>query len=189
MRTLLIMFSAVFITATAQTLALESDVFSINQFAISHSSPVSFSIGYPKGWRVTQDSSPQLGGFITTDGIWICTFWPTNYSSTNWTTFTIWRSGGATTKEAAESFLASTRKDGIYTEKGLSSVRTSAGDSGCLVECEANINGVRVIAHDFFFHSGNKGAIRILIVTPAADSSWRSELDQMVSQTLRFDGA
>jgi hypothetical protein len=41
---------------------------------------------------------------------------------------------------------------------------------------------------DFFFHSGNKGSIRIEILTRKTDSSFRSELDEMVLNTLRFDG-
>jgi len=38
------------------------------------------------------------------DGDWICTFWTTNFSSTNYAGFTIFRSGGATAKEGADEF-------------------------------------------------------------------------------------
>jgi hypothetical protein len=211
MRTLVIMFGAAFITATTQTRALESDVFYINQFAISHSSPVSFSIGYPKGWQVTQYSNSPQGESIAADDGLICIFRHTNYLSTNWISFTIWRSGGATAEEAADSFSASVSKGGPYAVKSSGSVRTSAGDSGWLVECDGNLglhqiatNGsaagspfkaapttgqIRAVSHDYFFHCGNKGSIRVTIMTRAADSALRSELDQMVLQTLRFNDA
>jgi len=53
MRTLKIMLTAMFITVAAQSWAMETDEFSIHQFTVSHTSPVSFSIAKPKGWTVT----------------------------------------------------------------------------------------------------------------------------------------
>ncbi|HUA65993.1 MAG TPA: hypothetical protein VME24_09105 [Alphaproteobacteria bacterium] len=47
----------------------------------------------------------------------------------------------------------------------------------------------KVIGQEYFFHSGSKGSIRIEIVTSAGDSAFRSELDKLVLQTLRFGGS
>lgn len=205
----LIIFSALFMTV-AQSWALESDLFIIHQFAVSHSSPVSFSIEYPKGWRVTQELKSHSGEYLAADGFWVCAFWPTNIFPTNFAGFTIFRSGGVTAQEAVDTFSVISSRNGTYTKKGLSSVKTNAGDSGYLLESEANFDNVntstnlpkftnavnnvqviklgQVVLQDFFFHSGNKGSIRIEILTRKTDSSFRSELDEMVLNTLRFDG-
>lgn len=210
MRTLKIMLSATFIIVAAQSRAMETDEFNTHQFAVSHSSPVSFSIAKPKGWTVTQDSRLHSGEDMVSDGYWICTFWTTNFPSTNDAGFTIFRAGGATAKEAADEFSKLSSRIGIYTPKGLTSVKTSAGDPGYLLECEANLDDVKapplnlqgievgdihqikpgqVIVQEFFFHSGNKGSIRVEVLTREVDSSFRSELDKMVLETLTFNGA
>jgi hypothetical protein len=209
MRALSIIFGAMFITAATQLWALESDMFSIHQFAVSHSSPVSFSIEYPKGWKLTQDSTPHFGEAMTMDQNWICTFWPTNFTPTNYAGFTIFRSRRvATVQEAADELSKVSSRIGIYTQKSFSSVKTGAGESGYLVESEANFDDVktppilpkidnaigavrpiklgRVVLQEYFFHSGSKGSIRIEILTREVDSSFRLELNQMVLKTLRF---
>jgi len=192
-----------FITVAVQLIAMETDEFSIYQCAVSHSSPVSFSIAYPKGWKVTQDSSIHVGAYLVSDGIFICTFWTTNSSATNYAGFTIFRSRGATEEEAAQEF----------SKEGLKPVKTSGGDSGYLLEFDEiydnkkfprlqEIPGLavtlgdpqplklgQVIRQEFFFHGGNKGSIRVEIETREVDSLFRSELDKMVLETLKFDGA
>jgi hypothetical protein len=213
MRTLKILLSATFIIVSALSRAMETDEFNIHQFAVSHSCPVSFSIAKPKGWTVTQDSRLHSGEDMVSDGYWICTFWATNFPSTNYANITIFRSGGPTAKEAADEFAKLSSRTGIYMQKGLTSVKTSADTSGYLLECEANFDNEtppnlqglmvtvgamhqiklgRVFVQDFFFHSGNrgnKGSIRVEILTREVDSSFRSELDKMVLETLTFNGA
>jgi hypothetical protein len=105
----------------------------------------------------------------------------------NFTIWRTWRSAGTTAKAAAESYVTDLRRSGIYKERNVTEVKTKAGDSGYLVECEANLVQGPVISHDYFFHVGAKGAIRILIVTPADGAVSRSELDRLVLQTLRFN--
>ncbi|HTV43335.1 MAG TPA: hypothetical protein VMF08_22425 [Candidatus Sulfotelmatobacter sp.] len=73
-----------------------------------------------------------------------------------------------------------------YIVKGLTLITTAAGDSGWLVESEATTTAGKTIAHDYFFHSGKKGSIRINIVTPEWNQGLRSDLDKLVLQTLRF---
>jgi len=147
---------------------------------------------------------------MVSDGNWICTFWPTNFVPTNYAGFTIFRFGGATAREAVDEFSKLFSRIEIYTQKGLNTVKTSAGDSGYLLECEANLDNVKapppnlqgikvgdihqiklgqVVLQEFFFHGGNKSSIRVEILTREVDSSFRSELEKMVLETLRFDGA
>ncbi|MGC9940677.1 MAG: hypothetical protein ABSE48_02515 [Verrucomicrobiota bacterium] len=215
MRALILTFGVLLIAAPVQMQALESDVYSINKPPVPGEALVSFSIGYPKGWRVMEDPRHQqtdvyydVVGPIPSS--MICAFWPTNISSA--TSYVVWRTEGASNLKAAEHFLASVHQLGLYKEKIITAVRTSTGDSGCLVECEADlennivvppnllgtktgvllspIHGVgRVVSHDYFFRGGEKGCIRISIVTQTVDLSSRSELDQMVLKTLRFHGA
>ena len=171
--------------------AMEFETFSTKQFTITHTSPVSFSVGYPKGWKVTQDDRPSSGEFVTADHEWIAQFWQTNRADfqTNGTTFTLFRAHGATAKQEAESFLASVTKRGIYKERSLAEVKTASGETGYLLECEATLQGVKEISHDFFFHSEKGGCVRILVVTRAGNASWRSELDSLVLNTFRYDDA
>lgn len=200
------MFS-VLLLATLRAQALESDVFSIHQSALSHSEPVSFSIAYPKGWSVTQ-SGPQgfLSDYTIVDNNLICSFWPTNPSAG--TAFVIWRSGRLTAQEAAHEFSTNVWRHGDYTVNHLRPVKTSAGDSGYLVESDGSIElgrlatnncppgslvrfestgqRLQVVSHDYFFHSGPEGSIRIMITTPKTDTVSQSELDRMVLETLRF---
>ena len=168
---------------------MEFETFSTKQFTITHTSPVSFSVGYPKGWKVTQDDRPSSGEFVTADHEWIAQFWQTNRADfqTNGTTFTLFRAHGATAKQEAESFLASVTKRGIYKERSLAEVKTASGETGYLLECEATLQGVKEISHDFFFHSEKGGCVRILVVTRAENESWRSELDSLVLNTFRYD--
>ncbi len=193
MRALILMLGVLFVGVTAKSQALESDVYSINLSPVPPSALVSFSIGYPKGWKVTEEPGHQLQDvyydvvtpFYDTD--LICAFLQTNaWNETNWTSFTIFRSTGETAKDAAKLLLKNMHQLGTYTERSLGPIKTSAGDEGWLLECQANFKGNRVISHDFFFHCGTKGSIRIEIVTQAKDSSWRSELDHLVLETIKF---
>lgn len=77
-------------------------------------------------------------------------------------------------------------KTSPWIEKRLRPVTTAAGDSGWLVESEASTTTGKLIAQDYFFHSGKKGSIRINIITQGRNQSLRSDLDKLVLQTLRF---
>lgn len=223
------------IAMTAQTRALDWDTFSVNQDPVPPQATVSFSIGYPKGWFVTQDyrqemcdiyydvptpAAPAFGP--------ICSFSQPAATNTlkeqGFTGYSIWASGGATAKEAAEKFFTDKRTASAYTQKSLKPVNTGVGEPGWLVESDGYVitdsaitklisdpafwkstNAVDeyvqltknlkpsqetpIVYHDFFFHSGPLGAIRIEIMTQAANTSWRSRLDRLVLETLRFSGA
>jgi hypothetical protein len=61
-----------------------------------------------------------------------------------------------------------------------------------LIQLEKNLKPSQktpIMYHDFFFRPGNRGAIRIEIWTQTANASWRSRLDHMVLETLRFNGS
>jgi hypothetical protein len=134
-----------------------------------------------------------------------------------YTEYSIWPSRGATAKEAAEAFFKDKRTATAYTQKSITQIKTSAGDSGWLVESESYITfggldpailknakasglsvqlvpiegptqKIPIIYHEFFFHSGSLGSIRVEIMTQSANPSWRSQLDQVVLQTLQFNG-
>lgn len=227
MRKLMLIVSCMMMAAAAQTRALEWNVFSINQNPVPATAVVSFSIGYPKGWRAIQSGSwrqdiyfdlitPQQSSFI-------CTISPPplTLNATNWMLFFIFPSEGNTAKGAAEGFAKSLSQranapaapvapatpapnslNGLdvkfvaakplfemtspWIEKRLRPVTTAAGDSGWLVESEASTTTGKMIAQDYFFHSGKKGSIRIDIVTHAWNKGLRSDLDNLVLQTLRF---
>lgn len=221
MRTSLVVLCVVYITVTApvQTHALDTDTFSIKQSNYSHTSAVSFSIAYPKGWNHLQGfgSQAKLSDFTTVDGDNICMFWPTNASTTS---FAIWRAAGPNAVAAAAEFSNTLRQQGV-TNENLVSVRTTGGEFGCLVESKSTIevgygvgptigNGAKrsqipmailsqsqgatldqqqVITHNYFFHSRAKGSVRITIETPATDAAQLAELDQLVLNTLQFDRA
>jgi hypothetical protein len=150
-------------------------------------------------------------------------FWLVVLAGTmNYTSYLIWPSDGATAAEAAATFFNDNRS-AAFTHKSMTPIKTSAGDSGWLVETESYLfkdpaiskllldpafmrktnvmdeitrleknvkpsQKIPVIFHDFFFHSGELGAIRVEIMTEAAEAPWRSQLDRLVLETLRFNG-
>ena len=221
MRTHINLFSAVALTVllAGQAWALDTDTFSIKQSGNSHTAPVAFTIAYPKGWCHLSGfgSQSKFSDFTTIDGDNICMFWPTNTSITS---FAFWRTDGPTAAASAGAFSASLRQRGVA-RQCLTSVRTTGGDLGCLVESESTVElgyGVgpvledgaktgstsrtfsrqplsapmvqqRIISHDYFFHSGAKGCVRITIETPVTDSAQLAELDQIVLKTLQFEPA
>ena len=190
-RALTLILTIVFIDVAAYSHPVEFDTFSIKQFHVTHTSPVSFSVGYPKTWKVTRHDGPSSGEFMIADPEWIAQCWQTNLPDiqTNPTTFALFRAHGATAKEEAERLLANIAKLSVYKERSLAEVKTASGDTGYLLECEATIQGVKEITHDFFFHSGKNGCVRILISTRAENVSWRSELDSLILDTFRFQDA
>ena len=191
MRALTLILSALLIGVVEYSHSAEFDTFLIQQFGITHTSPVSFSVGYPKGWKVTRDETPSSGEVVIMDREWIAQFWQTNYSDveTNPITFTLFRAHGRTAKEEAEHLLTSIKRLGLYRERSLTEVKTMSGDTGYLLECEGTFKGVQIITHDFFFHSEKAGCVRVLIGTRAEKVSWRSEMDSLVLDTFRFYGA
>ena len=221
------------IAMAAQTQAMDWDTFCVNGNPVPHQATVSFFIGYPKGWLAFQDHSQ--GWHDIYSGIVIapcnpgpiCSFGQPATTNTlkeqEHVLYTVWPSGGATAKEAAETFFNDKRGAAGYAHKSIKPVKTRAGDSGWLVESdgylikdpaiakltldpafmrktnaldeiiqlEKNVKPdqkIPVIYHDFFFHSGKLGAIHIQIMTETANSSWRSQLDRLVLDTLRFNG-
>jgi len=155
-----------------------SEDYSINEFAISHARPVSFSIGYPKGWT-SPDSRLYESDGVARDSEVVCSFW-SDPASSDPASIHIWRIGRATAKEDAEAYAR--RASGTSKPLNLVTVQTKAGASGYLVMLEKD----RRTLSDFFFHVGPKGAIRISIITKAEDSTLREHLQDLVLQTLRF---
>jgi hypothetical protein len=233
MRALVTTISALILMA-AQIQAMDWDTLSVGGDPIPPQATVSFSIGYPKGWRPFQDYSQEqhdiYNGIVVSPRQFgpICSF---SHLATNnmlmekgHTLYSIWPSEGATAAEAATTFFNEELSAPAFTPKNMTPIKTSAGDSGWLVESESYLvkdpaisklildpvfmrktNAVEeitqleekvkpsqktpVIYHDFFFHSGKLGAIRVEIMTEAADAPWRSQLDRLVLETLRFNGA
>lgn len=234
MRALITIISALIVMA-ARTQAVDWDTLNVNCDPIPPQATVSFSIGYPKGWRAFQDYSQGwrdiYNGFVVAphNPGPICSFSGPTTTNTlkvqghGHTFYLIWPSDGATAAEAAATFFNDNRSTTTFTHKSLTPIKTRAGDSGWLVESEGylvndpaisklildpafmrktnaldeitqlekNVNPSQktpVIYHDFFFHSGNLGAIDVEIMTEAADISGRLELDNLVLKTLRFYG-
>lgn len=144
MRAILIAASALFMMA-AHALEL-ADVLTVYQEPGLESDPVSFSIGYPRGWRAWRADFRRPDIYFglavpcdmaTPSGL-ICSFSgpaPTNRADlTNFSFFSIWRSDGATPRETANKYVASLTAHGSYQAKKPRRVVTNAGDSGWLVE-------------------------------------------------------
>jgi hypothetical protein len=173
MRCLILTWIGLIAATAMQTRAMEWNVYRLNENPVPTLALASFSIGYPRGWKANQVNDER--GDIYFDTViqpvnpttMICSFCPTNImNQANWASIVIFLSGNKMAK----------------LEKNLSPIKTSAGNSGCLREYQTG----QEVSQDFFFHCGQKGAIRIEIVTRAADKNLRSELDHLVLQTLRF---
>jgi hypothetical protein len=159
------------------SLTFEVEECTIDQYAITHGQPVSFSIGFPKGWRknVERANVPVL-----------CSFWSMP-ALPNGASIIIFRTSGTTAKENAERCAASALKRG-YIQKDFGPIKTRAGDPGYLTVFEAIIgqDHKTLTLSDFFFHVGTAGAIRISISTAAEDSDLLIQLHRLVLETLRF---
>jgi len=173
----------------------DSEVFTIKQSAISHSRPVSFSIGYPIDWQMFEPGSHHpVGELLTADDELVCSFCPgptaltvAHLTAPNLAHIIIWRSDRSTAKEEAERFAASVRqRSGSYTNDLFSPITTKAGDHGYLVVSRVDSEQEHALLSDFFFHVGAKGAIRISIRTSVGDSQLFENLQNLVLQTLRF---
>jgi hypothetical protein len=207
------------VTAPIQTRALETDTFSLKQSGNSHTAPVSFSVSYPKGWRHLQGfgSQAKLSDFTIVDGDSICMFWPTNTSSTSFAIWRA--SGATAEAAAGEfsaslrhrgitnQNLTSVKTAGgeigcLVESESTIEVGYGVGPTGkngakrgqipaaILSQSQgAPLDQQRVITHNYFFHSGAKGSVRITIETPVTDAAQLAELDQLVLKTLQFDSA
>ena len=126
------------------------DVLTVYGHPIPPPATVSFSIGYPKGW-LTQEYRQERQD-IYNNGILvapldpgpICIFGQPAITNTleqqSFTTYLIWRAGAGTARENAEAFFNGKRStETEYCHKSIKAVKTSAGDSGWLVESEGYI--------------------------------------------------
>jgi hypothetical protein len=221
MRALVTTISALIVMA-AQTQAMDWDTLSVNEDPIPPQVTPSFSIGYPKGWQIIDFNQKQHDIYNVVSPHPVGPSWifgqphTANTLKEQVATFYLisW-SYAMTAREAADIFFNNKQTATAYTQKSIRPVKTSAGDSGWLVESEgyliygpdpallknAKASGLNiqleksdkpsqkipVIYHDFFFQSGNLGAIQIQIITQTANASWRSQLDRLVLDTLRFN--
>jgi hypothetical protein len=179
---------------------LESDVYVINQYALTHSDPVAFSLGYPKGWTKSEDTavgSDNLGDLASPrDHEIVCTFTSpldtfepfaphTIRVVTNYASITIFRAYGPTAKEEAQDLAARLRKMGDEVQN-LAPVKTSAGDIGYLLMSSDETPQGHRLRSELFFHIGSKGNIRISIYSSGTFRNLHESLQNLVLKSLRF---
>ena len=160
-------------------------VYRVAQAAISHSRPVSFSVGYPNGWTLSDYNRTQPGDLHVPDDEIVCAFH--SPPSHDWADITIWRASDGTAQEEAEAFARDVRQNfSTYSQKRFDPIKTKAGDAGYLVAFEGHFDTGNLLVSDLFFHVGAKGAIRISIMTRAQDSTLHESLQKLVLETLHF---
>jgi hypothetical protein len=176
---------------------LESEVYTINQHALTHSAPVAFSIRYRKGWTKAEDNIPGVGDISVRDGEVVCSFtapldywapldhWVPPAVVTNYAFMTIFRTYRATAKEAAEYLAVRLRKDEV---KSLSSIKTKAGDDGYLLICDEETPNGHRLRSEFFFGVGSKGHIQISIYVMGTFLGMHESPQNLVLESLRFPG-
>jgi hypothetical protein len=168
------------------------EIYTIDQSSVSHSRPVAFSVGYPKGWNLNASSPPETTGIVKDQSI-ICTFHSPERPPLN--TMAVLRSWRENAKSAAEHFVLLERRlaNGEikvpvgtvrHTVIDLEPVKTAAGDDGYLVVSKED-DSAGVLC-DYFFHHGPKGSLHIIVETDGADLSLREKLQHLVLDTLRF---
>ena len=183
---------------------LESEVYTIEQSALRHSDAVAFSIGYPKGWTKSENTtvvSDNLGDLASVrDHELVCRFMspiaPLDPSApprtiiiiTNYASITIFRAYGATAKEEAEDLAGRLRKMGDEV-KSLAPIKTKAGDSGYLLISDDEAPGGHRLKSDFFFCVGSKGHIRISIDSMGTFLGMQESLQSLVLESFRFPQA
>jgi hypothetical protein len=167
---------------------LDSEVYTVNQFAILHSQPVAFSVGYPKGWRKQDFDGLPARDSLVRDSPIVCILSSPSSHLGSPEGITIFRATGASAKDEAGGMAAMLhqRFSGAYTNITLSEIKTKAGDSGYLVASEAHFGEEKLMHSDFFFHVGPKGAVRILLRTRSEDVALRANLQNLILETLHF---
>lgn len=177
----------------------ESQVYSINQSA-PHSSPVAFSVSYPKGWTMWENKvvlSDNLGDLASPiDPELVCKFEsPLDHAPpadprtiimvTNYASITVFRGHGATAKAEAEDLAGRLRKMGDEVQD-LVSTKTAAGDAGYLLMCTDDTPRGHRLRSELFFNIGSKGHIRISIYVMGTFLGMRESLQNLVLESLRF---
>jgi hypothetical protein len=140
----MILSTCALIAMTAQTQAMDWETFSFNQDSTSPQESTSFSIGYPKGWESFQDHSQDRKDGLNVVSLrttsFICCFGDSATTATNventqrHTSYFIWPSHGATAAEAASTFFNDEGNVPAYQHETMTEIKTSADDSGWLVE-------------------------------------------------------
>ena len=193
-----IIFAALLMMASYAR-AMESDVYDINTNLLPGSARVCFSIGYPHTWGVADHYHYDYADIFMTHFNMVCLFYPTNaLFSKKLTDYAVYSSDETTAKTAAKNLL----KTPNFVPLSFNRVKTIAGDRGWLVESKEKLTVGSVknpwvsqvetkefpaICHSYFFDSGKKGSLCIRLITLPDDSSWRTNLDQLVLQTLRLN--
>jgi hypothetical protein len=174
----MVIFSGLMIAAAAHVRALEWNTFSINQNPVPPNAIVSFAIGYPKGWQVSQDSNWRhdiyFGLAVGPRGEAIAMITPLhpNLISTELTLVAIFYGHDRPAKEAAESFARG------YTKESLSPVRTASGDSGWLLESERVFKIGGPITKGGFTGSGLSVQLIPAYITPVGPTVEKKFVDQ-----------
>lgn len=162
------------------------NIYRVRQFAIAHLRPVSFSVGYPKGWAIIYEGLPPIGEYFTMDKSSICAFWSKS-GGPNRPMIDVSRAPEGTAEDEANRFAALLcRGQNDCIQRSASPVRTSAGDTGYLVVLEETSKARHVVESDYFFHVRSNGAIHISITTEAKAVEVREQLQNLVLKTLRF---
>ena len=183
----------------------DSEIYTVRQFAISHSRPVSFSVRYPKDWVKTDLNRRVVGETFTSDDPVICVFSPKD-STNGLPMIMIQRRLGGSAKDAAQATSNSYRKHFPQcTQRIFSSIETKAGEQGYLVVFEAKADqSAQSINHfasgqlplpgrakaqtisELFFNGGPKGSIQISVMTSPEDSALSESLRKLILESLRF---
>lgn len=181
--------------------AFQSEIYTINQSA-PHSDPVAFSIGYPRGWTKSENTtmaSDNLGDLASPrDHELVCAFMSpldplasldprTIRIITNYASITIFRGYSASAKDEAEHLAASRRRMGDEVQRVIP-VKTRAGDTGYLLMSSDEIPQGHRLSSEFFFHVGSKGNIRISIYASGTFLELHETLQKLVLESLRFPG-
>ncbi len=182
---------------------LESEVYTINESTLPMgSASVAFSIGYPKGWTKSENTTPFSEGParpILKSTKWLKTFTSpldltvppdprTITTVTNCASIIIFRSLGASAKEEAEDLAGRVRKMGDEVQS-LGPARTTGGDTGYLLMSSDDIPQGHRLRSELFFHVGRKGHIRISIYVQGTFLGMRETLQNLVLESLRFPRA
>jgi hypothetical protein len=173
--------------------AFDRDTYVVRERAISHEHPLSFSIDYPRTWKLLAPQSPPHGEFMVwQESPFVCSF-----VSAEGNSITVQRIISRSPKEAGADFERLVGGGTIgFVRKRLEPVTTKSGAAGYTLvweqdsirEAPSSRDGIqrRILTHDYFFTGHGAAGVQITVTVQPGFEELGKELNSLVLESLRL---
>jgi hypothetical protein len=173
--------------------AFDRETYVVHERHISHEQPLSFSIDYPKTWKVLAPQTPPNGEFILRpESSLVCSF-----VSADGNSITVQRTIAKSPKEAATDFERSVEGRTVgFERKRFEPIQTKSGATGYILVWERDsIRELtppqeqiqrRITSYDYFFIRPGAAGIQVTVVVQPGFAELAGEMNSSVLESLGF---